>query len=338
MIRFPDECFCEGIWAPVCGTDGKFYKNDCEASCAGTQIAKNLTDEDTPECDVPTVMPMPMIRLPDECFCEGIWAPVCGTDGKFYKNDCEALCAGTQVARNLTDEDAPECDVPTVMPMIRLPDECFCEGIWAPVCGTDGKFYKNDCEALCAGTQVAKNLTDEDTPECDVPTAMPMPMIRLPDDCFCEGIWAPVCGTDGKFYKNDCEALCAGTEVAKNLTDEDTPECGAPAVISMVGLPDDCFCEGIWAPVCGTDGKFYKNDCEASCAGTEVAKILTDDETPECGAVPVESMIRLPRECICGDIYAPVCGKDGKFYPNACEAKCAGTQVSKKHPKNGHSC
>merc|ERR1719399_1776472 len=37
---------------------------------------------------------------------------------------------------------------------------------------------------------------------------------------------------------------------------------------------------------------------------------------------------RCPKQCLCRDVYEPVCGDDGQTYSNYCRAKCVDVEVA----------
>jgi hypothetical protein len=112
-------------------------------------------------------------------------------------------------------------------------------------------------------------------------------------------------------------------------------ECPA-GTVCIEGSCRPCVCPDVFAPVCGVDGVTYSNACEARCAHVEVAhegpceepSCQTDEDCP-VGAICEGGACE---RCVCPEVFAPVCGVDGRTYPNACVARCAHVAVAHEGP------
>lgn len=77
-------------------------------------------------------------------------------------------------------------------------------------------------------------------------------------------------------------------------------------------------CTEEWAPVCGEDGETYSNACFARAAGVRIL------HRGECDCGRGRCVMPEPGDCICPDVWDPVCDARGNVYGNPCEAECAG--------------
>jgi hypothetical protein len=293
---------CTQQYDPVCSCDGVTIPNAC--------IAVNTRIRHGGECERPdggTSGCASNLDCGEGQFCAGLgcsqrgicqarptvctreYLPVCGCDGQTYSNPCVASLAGVRAASSGACRAADAgVDGGTVSSCTSARDcgntgrECVFP---AGVCGAVGT-----CElpTPCFRAETFCSCTGETYESCR-PTqpTQHVGACASPTDAGISRCAAVLCGpgttcceATGACYATSCATCCPGASDGGTSTacrDNSACAAGSYCAASSCGGAGTCsprpqVCPGIYAPVCGCDGRTYSSACVAGSQGVNVAR------------------------------------------------------------------
>ncbi|GFU04717.1 hypothetical protein NPIL_519981 [Nephila pilipes] len=395
---------CSPDFRPVCGSDGLTYANECTLRVEACKLQKNIRVIYSGDCGSST-NPCDLIKCGpgQECdvdrfgvascqcppTCEPKMQPVCGSNGRTFDSECELKRQSCLLRQELTVLHEGECGehgpchthhcsygamcvVKNGQPVCECPT---CAEEFEPVCGTDGISYTNPCKLKREACEQKTDIIIAHDGLCNICSTQQCDFYAVCESfgrgetrCVCPEVCikvdAPVCGTDGVSYPNECELrveackkrqyIAVATKGSCDLCEHIHCKYGARCESGRCVCPIDC--PKIYEFVCATDGKTYINECEMKRVGCKKSRDLsvqfygtcgeaTEDGDEKEGNLPAlkERKISSCQDkqckyggicdfnadgapfCVCTfhcpNIKEPVCGSDGRMYDNECRMR-----------------
>uniref|UniRef100_A0A8C3PNT1 Agrin n=1 Tax=Calidris pygmaea TaxID=425635 RepID=A0A8C3PNT1_9CHAR len=393
-----DRIACDGAYRPVCARDSRTYSNDCERQKAECHQKAAIPVKHSGPCDLGTPSPCLSVECTFgatcvvknqeavcECqqVCQGRYDPVCGSDNRTYGNPCELDSMACVLKREIKVKHKGPCDrcgkcqfgaiCEAETGRCVCPTECVPSS--QPVCGTDGNTYGSECELHVRACTQQTNILVAAQGDCKScgSTVCSFGSKCVGGQCVCPRCerqpFAPVCGSDGLTYDNQCELQVASCQQKKSIEvarmgpceDEcgsggsgsgDGSECEQDRCRQFGGWWDEdaeddrCVCDFTCLtvprnPVCGSDGVTYTNECELKKTRCEKRQDLYVTSQGACRALATTPPPLLVVHCsqtiygCCPDNMTLALGVGAAGCPSTCQCNPYGSYGGACDPATG---
>ena len=215
--------------------------------------------------------------------------------------------------------------------------QCQCAAVTVPVCGEDWITYANPCLAQCAGTTVrsaGRCLT-----QCPVyGTILVLVDVSdwsVKDVYFREARSEPfgpviACEPVSALSLENSRTMEAVVRALDDIALElvqykahdlaDRVRAQARELTGTFGVADECTAD--------QDCSFSSCSCSCAPASADGLECLRSCSAVHSCACMDGVCVNDEPQCVCPDLYEPVCGSDGQTYPTACDAACVGVGVA----------